>query len=298
VRIAVKAAGVSFVDVLTAEGGYQVTPPTPFIPGSECAGVVEAVGDGVTGVEVGQNVIASSFGGILAEVVSVPQSSAKPMPAVMSFAQAAVFPSSYLTAWHALVDRAQLKPGETLLVLGAGGATGYAAVQVGRHLQARVVASASDAPKRAMALAGGADVAIAAGTSTWRDEVKAASGGGVDVVFDPVGGPATEPAFRSLGWLGRHLVVGFPAGIPSLPANLPLLKGANFMGVNLRRFGELQPRTAQANSDRIFALAAQGVLKPAIARIYPLERFAEAMADAAAGKSAGRIVLAMDPALS
>jgi NADPH2:quinone reductase len=297
VQIAVKAAGVSFVDVLTAEGGYQVTPPTPFIPGSECAGLVAAVGEGVTDVAVGDKVVASSFGGIFADLVNVRRMAVKPMPERMSFAQAAVFPVSYFTSWYALAERGELKAGETLLVLGAGGATGYAAVQIGKYLGARVIASASDEPKRALATSAGADAAIASGTPTWRDEVKAASGGkGIDVVFDPVGGPATELAFRCLGWKGRHLVVGFPAGIPSLPANLPLLKGASFMGVSLRGYGENEPEKAQASNARIFELAAQGVLTPAIARTYPLEDFAQALADAKAGRSAGRIVFVMDPA--
>jgi NADPH2:quinone reductase len=299
VQIAIKAAGVSFVDVLTAEGGYQVTPPTPFVPGSECAGLVAAVGEGVTDVAVGQKVVASSFGGIFADLINVQRIAVKPMPERMSFAQAAVFPVSYFTSWYALAVRGELKAGETLLVLGAGGATGYAAVQVGKHLGARVIGSASDEPKRALALAGGADAVVNSGSATWRDEVKAASGGkGIDVVFDPVGGPATEPAFRSLRWKGRHLVVGFPAGIPSLPANLPLLKGASFMGVSLRGFGENEPEKATAANTEVFALGAQGVFTPAIARTYPLEQFVEAMAEAKAGRSAGRIVFVMDEAIA
>ena len=292
VRIAVKAAGVSFVDVLTAEGKYHVQPPVPFIPGSECAGIIEAVGSEVRGLAVGQRVVASSFGGIFAETVNVPARSVKAMPECMSFEEASVFSVSFTTVWHALVDRAQLKAGETLLVLGAGGATGYAAVQLGKHLGARLIASASSEAKRDLALAGGADVAVDARSATWRDDVLAANGGKpVDIVFDPVGGAATEPAFRSLAWNGRHLIVGFPAGIAFLPTNLPLLKGASLVGVNLRRFGETEPERAFANVETVFALAAQGIFKPAVAKTLPLERFAEAMADAASGESAGRIVL-------
>jgi NADPH:quinone reductase len=292
VRVAIKAAGISFVDVLTARGEYQVKPPLPFIPGSECAGVVEALGEGVSTFAVGDAVVGSNWGGIFAEVANLRASGLRAIPAALSFEEAAVLPVSYYTARYALVERGHLQPGESLLVLGAGGATGYAAVQLGKHLGAKVIASASSEDKRALALAGGADVAIDARAADWRDQVKAASGGkGVDVVFDPVGGEATEPAFRSLAWNGRHLIVGFPGGIASLRTNLALLKGASLIGVDLRQFGDNEPEAAEANMRGVFDLAAQGVLRPAIARRYPLEQFAEAMNDAAAGKAAGRVVL-------
>ncbi|HMP44384.1 MAG TPA: NADPH:quinone oxidoreductase family protein [Sphingopyxis sp.] len=294
VRISIRAAGISFVDVLTAGGGYQVKPPVPFIPGSECAGVIEAVGSEVSDLAVGDKVVASGWGGMFAEAVNLPARVVRRMPEALSFEEAAVFPVSYATAWHALVDRGQLTAGETLLVLGAGGATGYAAVQIGRHLGARVIGSASSEEKRALALAGGADAAIDARGGDWRDQVKAANGGkGVDVVFDPVGGEATDPAFRSLAWNGRHLVIGFPGGIAALKTNLPLLKGASLVGVDIRQFGIFEPEKSEANRDAVFALAAEGKLRPAVARTYPLEEFRAAMADAAAGKSAGRVVLVM-----
>ena len=293
-RIAIRAAGISFVDVLTAAGQYQVLPPLPFIPGSECAGVVEAVGADVADYAVGDAVVGSGWGGMFAERANLPADVVRIMPIGLTFAEAATFSVSYATAWHALVDRAQLQAGETLLVLGAAGATGYAAVQIGRHLGARVIASASSPEKRAMALAGGADVAIDARSEDWRAEVKAASGGrGVDVVFDPVGGATTEPAFRSLAWNGRHLIIGFPGGIAQLRTNLPLLKGGSLVGVDIRQFGIFEPEKSRNNRDTIFALAAQGVLCPHIARSYPLEDFRAAMADAASGNSAGRIVLDM-----
>jgi NADPH:quinone reductase len=219
----------------------------------------------------------------------------RPAPTGLSLAEAAVFPVSYYTAHYALVGRARIAPGECLLVLGAGGATGYAAVQLGRHLGARVIASASSQDKRDLALQGGADVAIDARASDWRDQVKAASGGkGIDVVFDPVGGDATEPAFRALRWNGRHLVVGFTAGIAQFRTNLPLLKGASLIGVDLRQFGLNEPEAAARNMQAAFALAEAGAAKPAIARSYPLDAFREAMADAAGGRAAGRIVLTMD----
>jgi NADPH2:quinone reductase len=294
VRIAIKAAGISYVDVLTAAGNYQVKPPVPFIPGSECSGLIEALGEGVTGFAVGDAVVASSWGGIFAEVANIPARSVKPAPSGLSFAEAAVFPVSCYTARHALIDRAKLQPGETLLVLGAGGATGYAAIQLGKHLGARVIASASSQAKRDLAIAGGAHVAVDARAQDWREQVKAANGGkGVDVVFDPVGGEATEPAFRSLGWNGRHLVVGFTAGIAAFRTNLALLKGASLMGVDLRQFGINEPEKAAENMREVFALAEAGVFKPAIAKTYPLAEFAAAMHDAAEGKRAGRIVLAM-----
>jgi NADPH2:quinone reductase len=294
VRIAIKAAGISFVDVLTARGGYQVKPPTPFIPGSECAGVVEAVGADVSGIAVGDKVVGSGWGGLFADAANLPARTVRAMPEALSFQEAAVFPVSYATAWHALVDRAGLRAGETLLVLGAGGATGYAAVQIGQYLGARVIASASSEAKRSLAMAGGADAAVDARGADWRAEVKAANGDrGVDVVFDPIGGEATEPAFRSLAWNGRHLVIGFPAGIAALRTNLPLLKGASLIGVDVRQFGLFEPEKSEANRDTIFALAAKGALRPAIARTYPLEDFRAAMEDAAAGQSAGRIVLTM-----
>ncbi|WP_374526953.1 NADPH:quinone oxidoreductase family protein [Novosphingobium sp.] len=294
VRVAIRAAGISYVDVLTAEGRYQVKPPVPFCPGSEAAGVVSEVGEGVTHVAAGDRVSLSGWGGLFAEETVMPARAVQRLPEGMDFAEAAVFPVSYLTAWHALVDRGQLKPGETLLVLGAGGATGYAAVQVGKHLGARVVASASSEDKRALALAGGADAAVEARAEDWRDQITAANGGKpVDVVFDPVGGEGTDAAFRSLGWNGRHLVVGFPGGMTTLRTNLTLIKGASLIGVDIRQFGEFEPERAAANRAETFRLAGEGVLRPAIAKRYPLEDFRAAMQEAGSGRSAGRIVLEM-----
>ena len=294
VRIAIRAAGISFVDVLTAAGGYQVKPPVPFIPGSECAGVIEAVGKDVRGFAEGDNVVGSGWGGMFADAVNLPERTVRKIPHGMTFEEAAVFPVSYATAWHALVDRGDLQKGDSLLVLGAGGATGYAAVQIGKYLGAHVIASASSEEKRNLAVAGGADAVVDARAEGWRDDVKAANHGkGVDVVFDPVGGAATDPAFRSLGWNGRHLVIGFPAGIASLRTNLPLLKGASLTGVDIRQFGIFEPEKSEANRSKVFALAAEGRLHPAIARAYPLEEFHAAMTEAATGKSAGRIVLTM-----
>lgn len=295
VRVALKAAGISYVDVLTAAGNYQVKPPLPFIPGSEAAGIVSEVGPAVQGLAIGDPVVCSHWGGLLAEEIIVPPSALHPVPASMDLTEAAVFQVSYATAWHALADRARLQQGESVLVLGAGGATGYAAIQVARHMGARVIGSASSAEKRALATAGGADAVVDARAHDWREQVKAANNGkGIDVVFDPVGGETTDPAFRSLGWGGRHLVIGFPAGMAALRTNLTLIKGASLVGVDIRQFGIFEPEKSAANRATIFALASQGAFRPAIARSYPLDDYQAAMAEAARGDSAGRIVLTMD----
>lgn len=295
VRVAIRAAGVSFVDVLNALGKYQGRASTPFIPGSECAGVVEAVGEGVSGFSSGDPVVASSWGGVFAHAANFPAASVHPMPGGMDFAEGAVFLVSATTAWHALADRGGLRGGETLLVLGAGGATGRAAVQVGKYLGARVIASASGVDKRAQALEAGADAVVDARSPRWREEVKAASPGKpVDVVFDPVGGEWTERAFRTLGWSGRHLVVGFPAGIAALPTNLPLLKAASLVGVNLQQFGSHEPERARDNLTRLICLAEQGLFCPAVTHRFPLADFARAMALVHEARPAGRVVLTMD----
>jgi NADPH2:quinone reductase len=292
VRIAIKAIGVSFVDVLVSQGRYQARPATPFIPGSECAGVVEALGEGVRGLTVGQRVVATGWAGMFADIANVSAAAVWPAPHRLAFAEAAVLVVSYTTAWHGLVDRGELKAGERLLVLGAGGATGLAAVQIGRWLGARVIASASSQAKRDAARAAGAEALVDARAPDWREAVKAAAGGApVDVVFDPVGGEATERAFRTLGWKGRHLVVGFPGGIAQLPTNLPLLKSASLVGVNLAQVAVAEPELARANHERVLALADEGVLTPLVGRTYPLDAFAEAMAAAQAGEGVGRIVL-------
>lgn len=293
--IRVEAAGISYVDVLVAAGEYQLRPPLPFVPGSEFAGVVTAVGEGVDPARIGERVLASAFGAAFAEDAVVPAKLALPIPAGMSFAEAAVFRVSYATTYYALVQRGNLKPGETVLVLGAGGAVGYAAIQVAKALGAKVIGSASTDVKRALATQGGADAVVDARSATWRDDVKAANGGKpVDIVIDPVGGEATEPAFRSLAWNGRHLVIGFAGGfIPKLPINLALLKGASLIGVDVRQFGEFEPEAAAANVTALFDLYRGGQLRPPIAKSYALGDFVPAMVEARSGETAGRIVLTM-----
>lgn len=292
VRVSIKAAGVSYVDVLTAMGEYQFKPPLPFIPGSEYAGVVEALGEGVDTLAIGDRVFGSGMGGIFAEAGLFKAANVNRVPEVMSFEEAAVFPVNYLTAYHALVDRARARPGEVLLVLGASGGTGFAAVQVGKHLGLRVIASASSEAKRVLTLAGGADAVVESGADDWREQVAQANAGrAIDIVFDPVGGAATELAFRTLGYDGRHLVVGFPAGIPALKTNLALLKCASLVGVQMRGQALERPDEAQATRQRVIALARRGTYHPAIARSYPIEQYAAAMDEAFAGTRAGRIVL-------
>jgi NADPH2:quinone reductase len=297
VLIRVRAAGVSFLDCLIAQGKYQVKPPLPFAPGSEFAGEVAALGEGVTGLAPGQRVIGSGFVGGLAEYAISPAAGTTPIPAGMDFVDAAGFRINYATAWHALVDRAEAKAGESLLVLGAAGAVSAAAIEVGRLLGLHVIAAASTEAKRAYALGLGAAAAVDYTAADWRDRLKEIAGAkGVDIVFDPVGGPYAEPAFRSLAWKGRHLVVGFAAGtIPALPFNLALLKGASLVGVDVARFGMMhEPAKSQANNAKLLALFAEGKLKPEPGTIVPFGRFADAFAMVAGRAAVGRVVVTID----
>ncbi len=294
-RVAIKAAGISYVDVLTAMGKYQFHPPLPFIPGSEYAGIVEAVGEGVTQFKLGDRVNGSGMGGIFAEVNNFAAANVNHVAENMDLETAAIFPVNYLTAWHALVDRGRAQAGETLLVLGAAGGTGFAAIQVGKHLGLRVIASASSDAKRAAALAGGADAVVTTGAADWRDQVKAANNAKpIDLVFDPVGGDMTDTAFRTLGYDGRHLVIGFPAGMTALKTNLPLLKCASLVGVQVRGAGIERPELMEADRKAVQEMVKAGVVKPAIAQRYAIEDYAEAMNAAFNGKEAGRIVLVID----
>jgi NADPH2:quinone reductase len=295
VRVAIKFAGISYVDVLTAMGKYQFKPPLPYIPGSEASGIVEALGEGVEGLAVGDRVMVGGMGGQFAEANNFSVNNVTPVPDGMSLETASVFSVNYGTAHHALVDRGRAKPGETLLVLGAAGGTGFAAVQVGKHLGLRVIASASSDAKRAAALAGGADAVVETGAEDWRDQIKAANNGKpVDLIFDPVGGDLTELAFRNLGYDGRHLVIGFTAGISKLPTNLPLLKCASLVGVQMLGQSINRPEEAEANRRATLAIGATGALQPAIAARYPITEYVAAMEEAFSGKAAGRVLLAME----
>ncbi len=295
VRVAIKRAGISFVDVLATTGNYQHKPDLPYIPGSEGSGVVEAVGDGVSDVAPGDKVFFSGQGGIFCQTNNFPIARVSRIPEGVSFDTAAVMIANYQTAWYALADRGRAKPGETLLVLGAAGGTGFAAVQVGKYLGLRVIAAASTPEKREAALSGGADIAIQTGAPDWRAQVKAANGGNpVDLIFDPVGGDLTELAFRDLNYDGRHLIVGFPAGIASMPTNLPLLKSASIVGAHLGDAMKRWPDKAMQIRAKVLELAGEGVLTPVIAERYPICDFVRAMNAAFAGKAAGRILLEMD----
>jgi NADPH2:quinone reductase len=295
VRVAIRAAGVSYVDVLTAMGQYQFKPPLPFIPGSEAAGVVEAVGPGVTHLTTGDRVFCGGLGGLFAQANVFRAANMAKLPDAMSFESASVFAVNYQTAYYALADRGRAQAGETLLVLGAAGGTGFAAIQVGKHLGLHVIASASSAEKQAAALAGGADAVVTTGADDWREQVAAANGGKpVDIVFDPVGGDATELAFRNLGYDGRHLVIGFPAGIAALRTNLPLLKSASLIGVQMRDHALKRPAEAEAMRRKVMELAGEGIFSPAIAERYPIADYAAAMNAAFSGRAAGRVVLTME----
>jgi len=295
VRVAIKFAGISYVDVLTAMGKYQFKPPLPYIPGSEASGIIEALGEGVEGLSVGDRAMVGGMGGQFAEANNFAATSVTPVPDGMSLETASVFSVNYGTAHHALVDRGRAKKGESLLVLGAAGGTGFAAVQIGKHLGLHVIASASSEAKRAAALAGGADAVVETGAEDWRDQVKAANNGKpIDLIFDPVGGDMTELAFRNLGYDGRHLVIGFTAGIAKLPTNLPLLKCASLVGVQMLGQSINRPAEAEANRRATLAIGATGVLQPAIAARYPITEYVEAMNEAFSGKAAGRVLLAME----
>ena len=293
VLIQVMVCGMGYVDALVALGGYQVKPPVPFTPGQEISGCVAAVGSAVSKLQVGDRVMANCFGGGLAEYVAVPQAMVTRIPDVMTFAQAAGFRVNYLTALHGLRDRAALQPGERLLVFGAAGGVGSAAVQVGKHLGAEVIAVASSDAKRAFARDLGADAVLDSDVEGWRDRLKALCGGkGPDVIFDPVAGPLFEAAFRSLNWGGRHLVVGFVGGpIPKLPINLSLMKGAALIGVDVRQFLLYEGAKAAGHLDTLLNWVAEGGFSPPVGRIFALDAFADAMRFAMSGAGVAKSVI-------
>lgn len=301
--VAVDTAAINFGDTLLASGRYQVQPVLPFVPGSECSAVVVAVGQGVEGFKAGDRIAACGFRGdarqdrkilgALAEYAAIPAENAVHIPASVSLERAALFRSNTETSAFAL-RKGALAAGEILLVLGAGGGTGFAAVQLGKIAGARVLASASSAEKRTIALEGGADEVVDSNDPRWREKVAAFAGGsGIDVVYDPLGGTQTERAFRTLGWNGRHLIVGFATGdIPALPVNLPLLKGASLVGANLLQARKYEPEACRADSLSLMKLFGEGRLTvPPVARRYPLEATAQAYADVASGEVAGRVVV-------
>ena len=293
VLLEVHAAAVNFPDVLIIENKYQFKPPLPFSPGSELAGVVKAVGEGVTSFKPGDKVIAFTTFGAFAEEVKTEATRLLPLPEKMSFEEGASFILTYATSDHALRDRGALAAGETLLVLGAAGGVGLAAVEIGKALGARVIACASSAEKLAVCRSHGADETIDYATEDLRGRIKALTDGrGVDVVYDPVGGPYTEPAFRSVAWRGRLLVVGFAAGeIPKLPLNLALLKGASIVGVFWGDFARREPQRFAESARQLARWHVEGKLRPHVAEVFPLERTAEALKLMAARQVKGKVVI-------
>ena len=289
----VHAAGVNFPDTLIIEGKYQFKPPMPFSPGGEAAGVVAAVGDKAGSFKVGDRVMALTGWGAFAEQVAVPGYNVLPIPATMDFTTAAAFSMTYGTSMHALHQRAQLQPGETLLVLGASGGVGLAAVEIGKAMGARVIAAASNADKLAVAKAAGADELIDYSQASLKDEIKRLTDGqGVDVIFDPVGGELFDQAVRVLAWNGRLLVVGFASGnIPQMAANLVLLKGAAVMGVFWGAFAQRQPQENAANFQQLFAWHAEGKLKPLVSQTYPLAEAGAAIEALGQRRAVGKLVV-------
>jgi len=293
VVVDVRAAGVNFPDVLTVQGKYQYRPELPFTPGNEFAGTVRAVGEGVAHFKAGDKVIGFARSGAFAEQVRAPAEVLMPMPPDMDFDIAAAITLTYGTSHHAVVDRAQLKAGETMLVLGAAGGVGLAAIEIGKALGARVIAAASSAEKLEVCRAHGADVLIDYTKEDLREALKAATGGkGPDVIYDPVGGPYTEPALRSIAWRGRHLVIGFAAGeIPKLPWNLMLLKGASVVGVFWGEFARREPKANVAAMREMLGWMAEGKLKPLVSQRYALADTAQALNDMADRKVTGKVVI-------
>jgi NADPH:quinone reductase len=303
VRIAVRACGVNFPDMLIIQDLYQYKPPRPFAPGAEVAGVVDAVGEGVTRVRAGDRVMMSPARGGMAQKTVGLASNCWKIPDTMPFDEAAALLMTYGTSQHALKDRAQLRYGETLLVLGAAGGVGLAAVELGKTMGARVVAAASSAEKLALARSHGADegVQYPAGpldktqARALTDRFKAACGAeGAQVIYDGVGGDYTEAALRAIGWQGRHLVVGFTAGIPKLPLNLALLKSCQIIGVFWGEFTTRYPAQHAANVEALMGLYRDGHIKPAVTEHFALARGGEAIARLGSREARGKIVVMID----
>ncbi len=295
VRVKVAAVGVGYVDALVALGRYQVKPPVPHTPGAEISGVIDALGEGVTNLALGERVAGLGARGF-AQFALLPAAMTVKLPGSLGFEAGAALPLNYITALHGLADRAAVKTGETLLVLGAAGGVGVAAVQLGALLGMRVIAAASTEAKRAFTLAHGADVVIDTAPEGWRDRLKVAlDGKALNVVFDPVCGPLFEPAFRSLGWGGRHLVVGFVGGpIPALGANLTLMKGAALTGVDVRQFMLFEAAKARAHLETLAGWASKGRLSPPVGRTFGWSEFGQSLTFALSGQGLGKMVLRVD----
>jgi len=293
VLLEVKAASLNFPDLLIVQNKYQIKPPLPFVPGSEYAGVVLAVGEGVKQLQVGQHVACLSGTGGFATHTLAPAALCMPLPAGFPFVDAAAFIMTYATSHHALLDRGQLKAGETVLVLGAAGGVGTAAIQIAKAAGARVIAAASTDEKCALCKAQGADATINYSQGDLREAIKAATDGkGPDVIYDPVGGDFAEPAFRSIAWRGRYLVIGFASGpIPSLPLNLLLLKGASLVGVFWGDFAKREPQHNAAMMQELAQWYGQGKIKPVIDRTMAMGELHAAYARMGSRQVQGKLVL-------
>lgn len=293
VVVDVKACAVNFPDVLIIQNLYQFKPPLPFSPGAEVAGVVSSVGHGVEGVSVGDRVFASTGWGGLAEKIAVDAGSLIPIPEGIDFAPASSFLYAYGTSHYALKDRARLEPGETLVVLGAAGGVGLAAVDLGAVMGATVIAAASSDDKLELCREHGATMTINYATEDLKSRIRDLTGGtGADVVYDPVGGPYSEPALRSTAWEGRFLVVGFAAGeIPAIPLNLALLKGCDIVGVFWGAFVGREPDRHRRNVEELIGWWREGKLRPHVSSTYPLDRAAEAIRELADRKAKGKVVV-------
>lgn len=289
----VKACGVNFPDTLIIQGKYQFKPAMPFSPGGEVAGVVKSIGEGVEGVRVGSRVISFTGSGGFAEEVASDATKLIPIPDSMDFTTASAFVMTYGTSYHALKDRAKLQAGETVLVLGAAGGVGLAAIEIAKVMGARVIAAASTDEKLAVCKAHGADEGINYSTEDLKERLKALTKGkGVDVVYDPVGGNYSEVALRNTAWEGRYLVIGFAAGdIPRIPLNLTLLKGCSIVGVFWGTFVAREPQRNQQNLQELLTWFQQGKIKPLISATYHLKDAAHALNDIMQRKVTGKVVL-------
>lgn len=293
VRIAIKACSLNFPDLLLVQGKYQARPSLPFIPGSEFAGIVESVGEGVKHLVPGMHVAAFYGVGGFATHAVVPASVVMPLPPAFTFEDAASFLCTYGTSYHGLMDRAQLKAGETVLVLGAAGGVGTAAIQISKAAGAKIIAAASSDEKCALCTSLGAHATINYSEQNLRDELQSLTGGrGPDVVYDPVGGALTELALRSIAWRGRHLMIGFASSdVPALPLNLPLLRGASVLGVFWGEFAKREPAANAANLMQLGAWYLEGKIKPVIHAMLPLSQIKDGFAMLDQRKVQGKVVL-------
>ena len=295
VRIAIKAAGVNFPDILIVQGQYQVKPPFPFIAGAECAGVVTELGEGVKHLKVGQRVAALPGVGCFAEEAVVPAEICVPISDKMSFEEAAGFVMVYATSYHALKDRSDIKPGETMLVLGAAGGVGLTAVELGKHMGLNVIAAASTQEKLDICKEYGADYGINYVDEDLKSRVREIAGSGADICYDPVGDKFAEPALRSLAWGGRYLVIGFAGGdIPKVAFNWMLLKELDVRGIHWGAWIPRNMKNHMENMGELMAMYEKGEIKPRVSGVHKLENFADAMTALTERRVMGKVVLGME----